>query len=125
MLGLGHAEDPIRGQRNSVILSGNHLCHNPRVIKEADAMAREGYNVEVLGAWSDPDLAERDRQILATKQWHFTAVIDATTTDSSRQRAWKRARPRRGVATRAHRFLGGETASQLGYATPNWSPPPS
>ena len=30
------------------ILTGNHLCHNPRIIKEASALSDAGFKVEVL-----------------------------------------------------------------------------
>jgi len=35
-----------------VLLTGNPLRSNPRVMKEAGALAAEGYDVTVLGAWS-------------------------------------------------------------------------
>ena len=33
-----------------VLPSGNPLCHNPRVVKEAEALASAGHEVEVLGS---------------------------------------------------------------------------
>jgi hypothetical protein len=35
------------------ILTGNQLCNNPRVVEEAGALARAGYDVTVLGARFD------------------------------------------------------------------------
>ena len=47
-----------------VILTGNHLCNNPRVIKEAGTLARAGYDVTVLGAWLDRGFKNRDQKII-------------------------------------------------------------
>ena len=41
-----------------VLLTGNPLRSNPRVIKEAAALTEEGCNVQVLGAWSGGRRAE-------------------------------------------------------------------
>jgi hypothetical protein len=63
---------------NIALLTGNGLCHNPRVIKEARALARAGHEVEVLGAWSDPALKARDMEMLSRLPFRFTPVIDRT-----------------------------------------------
>ena len=60
------------------ILTGNHLCHNPRVIKEASTLARAGHKVRVLGGWIDPGLKARDIEILKAGEFHFTPVLDLT-----------------------------------------------
>lgn len=59
-----------------VIMTGNHLCHNPRVMKEAVALARAGWDVEVLGAWTDPALKARDIEMTAGNSFRFTPVLD-------------------------------------------------
>lgn len=41
-----------------VLLTGNPLRSNPRVIKEAAALTEEGYEVQVLGAWSAERVSE-------------------------------------------------------------------
>src|SRR5262249_24874953 len=48
-----------------VLLSGNGLCNNPRVIKEAAALAGAGHEVHVLGLWLDPALKARGLRLLA------------------------------------------------------------
>jgi len=60
-----------------VILSGVHLCHNPRVFKEATTLARAGYEVYVLGAWFDPELKRRDQDLMARASFRFLPVADA------------------------------------------------
>src|SRR5262245_32583402 len=48
---------------NIVIMTGNHLCHNPRVTKEAAALMGAGNKVSILGAWFDSGLKQRDQQL--------------------------------------------------------------
>jgi len=62
-----------------VILSGAHLSRNPRVHKEALALGRAGFDVEVLGAWTDAEVAAQDSAILEkARPFRFTPVIDLT-----------------------------------------------
>lgn len=61
-----------------LILTDSHLCHNPRVIKEATALQNAGYKVEVLGGWFDPALKARDQALLAGLPFQFTPVLDVT-----------------------------------------------
>jgi len=57
-----------------LILSGVHPCHNPRVVKEADALSEAGMEVEVLGMSFLPHLVEEDRELVRGKKWKYTAV---------------------------------------------------
>jgi glycosyltransferase involved in cell wall biosynthesis len=83
------------GTARIVLMSGNHLCHNPRVVKEADTLDAAGYQVEVLGCWFDPGMTDRDRKLLADRRWVFHAAIDTTNAGMSR-----------GVAHRARARVG-------------------
>src|ERR1700686_4055206 len=65
-----------RTNKKIVILIGTHLCTNPRVIKEAETLAKAGYNVTVLGSWLDGSLKERDRTLGSS--FTFVPVIDIT-----------------------------------------------
>ena len=101
-----------------IILTGNHLCHNPRVIKEATTLASAGYHVRVLGAWLDKNLKERDEQLIKELNINFEPVIDWTTKDL---RAWFQkllcgARVRLGKLL--HSLTGREISWELGYAAP-------
>ena len=98
------------------ILTGNHLCRNPRVLKEASCLANAGFNVEVLGAWVDPRLKAEDKELLASAPFTFFPVVDA----ESRSRV---SRARRFVARLltsgsrlALRATGLRTRWQLGAA---------
>lgn len=98
------------------ILTGNHLCHNPRVIKEARALSGAGHDVTVLGSWYIQSLKKRDQELLRNASFRFIPVIDLTDPGfaGSLVRFWCRARVK--AARVAFRFLGLESASQFGYA---------
>lgn len=98
-------------RKKIVILSGGHLCTNPRVLKEAEALAKAGYEIAVLGAWLDKSLRERDRA-LASKSFTFVPVVNFT--EGGMLRLAHRAK--RKVACLAHRYARVETRGQLGYA---------
>ncbi|MGH6827730.1 MAG: glycosyltransferase [Rhizomicrobium sp.] len=97
-----------------VILTGNHLCHNPRVFKEAGALAAGGYQVTVLGAFFDPGLKQRDRVLLENSHFQFVPVIDLTLGGPAN--ILPRAKVK--LASCAYRRTGTETGWQLGYAYP-------
>jgi hypothetical protein len=59
-----------------LILIGAHICTAPRPQKEAQALAEAGHDVTVRGFWFDPELVERDRQLMVNKSWRFEAIID-------------------------------------------------
>jgi glycosyltransferase involved in cell wall biosynthesis len=59
------------------ILSGNHLCRNPRVLKEASCLARAGFDVEVLGGWFHPRMQAEDVEIMVGAPFRFTPVVGA------------------------------------------------
>jgi glycosyltransferase involved in cell wall biosynthesis len=100
-------------QRKSIcILTGSHLCHNPRVIKEATTLAAAGYEVEVLGAWLDPELKRKDEMLAKSACFSFRPVIDLAEKGFKRQQS--RAKSKAGRL--AHRLLGFENRWQLGLA---------
>jgi glycosyltransferase involved in cell wall biosynthesis len=99
-----------------VILSGNTLCHNPRVIKEAAALADHGFKVTVLGAWSDALLKARDQALLLDCRFSFIPVLDLTprTLAATLQRMGLRTRSK--LAKLAFKASGRESRWQLGHA---------
>ena len=98
-------------QRRIVLVTGNSLCHNPRVQKEATALADAGFEVEILGAWLDAGFKARDLELLKNAPFRFTPVLDATT----QKFAWLQARIRVKAARVWHQRTGRESAWQLGY----------
>jgi glycosyltransferase involved in cell wall biosynthesis/SAM-dependent methyltransferase len=117
-LGVIKSEKAGGMERRILILTGNHLCNNPRVLKEAQLLAEAGAEVVVLGGWTDPVLAERDRRLLLGKPWRYVPVVDWTREDFSGRlaRFWGRVRRRLGVCL--YRWFGIPSGWQLGYAGP-------
>lgn len=83
-------------------------------MKAAGALARDGWRVEVLGAWSDPVLKKHDEDFLATVRFRFTPVADTTKSPSAA--LWPRVRNKLGRMT--HRYAGIQNRFQLGYIYP-------
>src|SRR5262245_36074718 len=107
----------MRKQRKIVILTGNHICHNPRVFKEAESLSEAGFDVECLGAWYDRWLAERDVKLMVRRKWRFTPIVDWTrdSVNSKLQKLHQRAR--KWSALKVFRLSGRENGAQLGYCT--------
>lgn len=103
--------------KSIVIVSGNHFCHNPRVLKEADVLSAAGYDVELLGGWYDEQHAKRDRLLLQNRRWRFVPVVDWTrpSMGAGIQRQVQRAKSR--VGRELHGWLNLENPWQLGYST--------
>lgn len=59
-----------------VIISGIQAIDNPRVVKEADALAEAGHEVEVLAALYDEASAARTVRLMASRTWRHTPVVD-------------------------------------------------
>lgn len=49
------------------IISGSHLCRNPRVVKEANLLSESGFSVTILTIWTKFELIEIDRSIISPK----------------------------------------------------------
>ncbi len=56
------------------LVTTNHLSSNPRLVKEADALAAAGYEVAVVGAQWIPALTEWDAELTARAGWSFFSV---------------------------------------------------
>lgn len=95
-----------------VILTGNHLCNNPRVIKEATTLANAGYRVTVIGGWFDGGLKARDLELQKALPFEFRPAIDGT--ENTLRRFSIRVSVKAGAI--AHRVAGFENRRQLGYA---------
>lgn len=105
----------MEAQRSIVILSGNHLCSNPRVYKEACALAKHGFEVEILGGWYNSEQAELDRELLGQGGLKFFPVVDWTLPGLSAKHARNHQRARAKLAAVAYRKFNITTRSLLGY----------
>lgn len=99
-------------KRKVLILSGAHICHNPRVVKEADALSEAGTEVEVLGMNFLPHLIEEDRELVRGKKWKYTAVPGPL--DPAMGRKSFRYRLKRKLANLLAEKTGIQTTAQLG-----------
>jgi glycosyltransferase involved in cell wall biosynthesis len=98
----------------SIVTTG-HISSNPRVWREADALAAAGHDVAVIGVWFDPVEAELDQQILKSRTWRFIPAADlrGPSFESRAYRLWSR------IRTKGGRVLlkrGIRNANSLGYA---------
>src|SRR5450759_3245128 len=98
-----------------LLVSGSHLCHNPRVFKEATALTDAGYEVKVLGTWYDSALKKRDLDIIGRIRFDFIPVVDLVS-GGKMVRDYCRLRTKWGQIM--HRGLGWQNTLQLGYAAP-------
>jgi glycosyltransferase involved in cell wall biosynthesis len=97
------------------IFSGSHLCHNPRVIKEATTLADAGYHVEVIGGWFEKHLKVRDQELLPRLKFRFTPVLDVVERDGLKRFA---VRLQRKLGELAHLRGGLENTWELGIFAP-------
>lgn len=99
-----------------VLLTGNSLCHNPRVFKAAGALARAGHDVQVLGAWLEPGLKARDLTLIEDAPFRFTPVLDGTLPGLRAAPAQLLRRARFKLANAWYGLTGWDSAHQLGLA---------
>lgn len=96
--------------RSIAILSAASLAWNPRVLKEAQALARAGFRVTVLGASEGAAGLARDERLAAAHGFTFKSVAPAPTGTCIARlwRQWCRLRYR----------LGRELNHRVGYTGP-------
>src|SRR4051812_7215097 len=72
-----HAIDA-RGRPRVVIVTPSFISANPRVLKEADALAESGFDVHVVfGQRAAGAARDHDQTLLASRRWSSTAVRSA------------------------------------------------
>ena len=93
------------------IVTGAHLCRNPRVVKEATALSEAGHRVTVLGPAVEEGLSALDAALVREGGFEHRVVVDL------RPGAPRRARHRVGrrLAIEAVARLGWERPEALGY----------
>ena len=60
------------------LISPGHVAFNPRLVKEADALAHAGYDVHVIAANNLANVRRLDRPILASAAWTYELVGGAS-----------------------------------------------
>jgi glycosyltransferase involved in cell wall biosynthesis len=107
---------PNRSQKKRVaILSGAPLSWNPRVFKEAETVARAGFEVVVYGASFDPCQQEIDEALANRHGFSFNSVLPVGEDRITQLLSlWRRIRRRAGVDLSRHLKI--ENSWQLGPA---------
>ena len=67
----------IRGRARVTVVTSGHLSTCPRMLKSADALAADGYDVRVIATRHEPWAAETDRDVASRRSW--TADVDRPT----------------------------------------------
>jgi glycosyltransferase involved in cell wall biosynthesis len=112
-----HNEMRPAGITRVVLLSGSGLCNNPRVLKEAGALSRSGYNVSVLGAWLEEETKTCDLPLLEQAPFRFIPVYDCTHAGVANFAKHTIRRARRKAASVLHGIVQLESRYQLGLFT--------
>lgn len=101
--------------RRYVIVSGFQVINNPRVVKEADAIAELGHEVIVLAAIHRAADLPRIEAMVRERKWQHVPVVDLTQRDlPNRLRGtWLRAMAR--LMREAGQRFGYQHPMQLGY----------
>ena len=82
------------------------------MVKEADALAEAGHQVEVLGMNSLPHLVEEDQELVEDRKWKYTAV-SGPLNPTNREKAFRYRLSRR-IANELAARTGIQTEAQLG-----------
>jgi hypothetical protein len=102
--------------RSIAILTQSHLCRNPRVVKEALALSKAGYDVSVNTVWSSSDLLQEDKKLIAGSSVRYQAFVNiAAGMVSPLQRHYFRVIRKLGLE--AMKRTGRENRHALGYGT--------
>lgn len=88
------------------IVTGSHLCNNPRVPKEAGCLAAAGHEVTVLGPVLSRDCRTQDETLREGAGWRYRPAVDLTG-------GWPS-----GLAARARRRWANLLVRGLGFQAP-------
>lgn len=69
------------------LITQAHIAHNPRLVKEADALSAAGYSVRVVSRQVLPALVERDAGLMRGRDWHHDPLMKVGSFESSLRRA--------------------------------------
>jgi glycosyltransferase involved in cell wall biosynthesis len=92
------------------LVTSVHICNNPRLVKEADALHEAGCDVRVVAVRTDAENAARDAALMRTRGWRLDTLRVARRERESRMR-WLAGSVAQAAARRA--FDRGVTFSRL------------
>ena len=61
-------------QKRICLVSPNHVSRNPRLVKEANALAKAGYEVHVIAGRFFPAMDKNDQTILRSAPWRYQLI---------------------------------------------------
>jgi len=106
-----------RSRRRIAIVSGFQIINNPRVVKEADALAAAGHDVTVLSAINNAADLPRIRAIADVAAWRHLPVVDLTDTSPASRLRNTTMRMAARLAREARTRFGYDHPLQLGHET--------
>jgi hypothetical protein len=102
------------GRKRICILTQSHLCRNPRVVKEANALKEAGYDVTIMTTFALQTLLEEDNTLIDTRAIKYIGVINLIPGQASPLSILKNRIVKRLAEELVARF-GIESKSALGY----------
>lgn len=66
------------------ILTQSHLCRNPRVVKEANALAEAGFDVTILTTFTFAELLQEDQTLIDTSKIKYKGIVNMIPGQSAR-----------------------------------------
>ena len=87
------------------LVGAAHPCHNPRLIREADALAESGHQVRVVTPCHSASLAAKDQRLMSRRKWRLQQVDFRPVGIFDRWRAFL-IRGRRRAVNRCRSWLG-------------------
>ena len=103
----------VPGMSRICLVGAAHPCYNPRLVREADALAEAGHRVRVVAPLFNAALIERDRSLLAKRRWTLERV-DFLSQHGRLRSAWIRGR--RKLAQEIARGLATPVLAEHAYA---------
>ena len=93
------------------LIGATHPCHNPRLVREADALAERGHDVRVIAVRAVPALIADDEKLVGSRRWRLQSASILRSPWTQGVRAVPH-RFRRAMAAAAFRRTGSSAAAE-------------
>lgn len=98
------------------LVGATHVCHNPRLLREADSLSEAGHEVRVVSPVFVADLDESCERQLSKRPWQYQKVDYVYRGIQGRLRSIL-IRGRRKVSLELYSKIGGQRLGENGYAS--------
>ncbi len=102
----------MESRRRFCLVTPAHVCNNPRLVKEADALHAAGHEVRVVSLRSSAAAAARDATVMATRAWRLDVVDVARDSARLRWLGWGSRSAARSARSRSARAAGSRAISR-------------